>query len=164
MSNTREIKIRNLAELEQLALELGKQVSPGMGIGLVGELGAGKTTFTRSLVKALGSAEPVSSPTFVVEHLYSVLGNKDLKIIEHWDLYRLNQLPEELSEPVSPDTIRMVEWVDKFEELEKSLDLRIEILIPEDYNSDHLALVGAESPRNVVLQWNKEVSGALIKR
>lgn len=124
--------VANQAEMEALAQEIALQVKPGWSIGLCGELGAGKTTFTRSFVKALGGQEPVSSPTFVLQHEYKINNGT----LEHWDLYRLRETPEDFFEAVATDRIRVIEWADKFEEVLHSLELRIDISFPDRYTLD----------------------------
>jgi tRNA threonylcarbamoyladenosine biosynthesis protein TsaE len=111
-----------------LAREIAKGVRGGMLIGLCGELGAGKTTFTRALVAALGSVDQVSSPTYVLEHQYRADNGVQ---VEHWDLYRLSQLPDELLEPPSPDCLRIIEWSDRFQGQLGRLDLEIAFTIGE---------------------------------
>ena len=112
-----------------LAKEIAQSVRVGMVIGLCGELGAGKTTFTRALVAALGSAEQVSSPTYVLEHQYRT--DKGVQI-EHWDLYRIGHLPEELFEPPKENSIRVIEWADRFLEELGPLDLSIFFAIEDN--------------------------------
>ena len=76
-----------------------------------GELGAGKTTFVRGALRALGVTEPVTSPTFVVGHLYEAPG------VAHLDLYRLAGLGDEdpgLLDPYfGPDLVTFVEWPER---------------------------------------------------
>jgi tRNA threonylcarbamoyladenosine biosynthesis protein TsaE len=54
----------------RVAAALAATLGPGEVVHLVGDLGAGKTTFVRHAAKALGVAEPVTSPTFAVAHRY----------------------------------------------------------------------------------------------
>lgn len=116
--------ILNEAELSQFAAEFAKKISPGERIGLIGTLGAGKTTFTRAFVAALGSLDPVSSPTYVLEHRYRA---KDNIIICHWDLYRLSAAPLELLEAPAKNEIQLVEWVDKFENILETCDIILKL-------------------------------------
>lgn len=97
-----------------LAKELSKKLPGGTVVILNGPLGAGKTTLVRGIATALGARDPVSSPTFVLEHRYNIPNGA---VIEHWDLYRLTEAPLELLEPPATDTIRLIEWGDKFEEI-----------------------------------------------
>ena len=79
-------------------------------VSLSGGLGSGKTTLCAMIVKLFGGPE-VSSPTFVIGHEYETTSGE---LIEHWDLYRLAAPPAELFEPCPEDTLRLVEWGDKF--------------------------------------------------
>ncbi len=110
------------ADTERFAQEIASRIGGGKTIALNGPLGAGKTTFVRLLLRVLGSNSVVSSPTFVLCHEY-LLPNGTR--IEHWDLYRLANLPDEFSEPPRQDTIRIVEWAEKFPEFSKGADLLI---------------------------------------
>lgn len=121
-----QANIDALSDLDSLIDDLKSYFSFGKSYGLIGNLGAGKTTFTRLLMKKLGSDEQVSSPSYVLQHEYKAPGG----MIEHWDLYRLSALPIELAEPVAAGTIRIIEWADKFEECMSDLDyvLKIELI------------------------------------
>ncbi len=119
-------EVHSIEETKEFIDKILVYIKPGVTLGLIGELGAGKTTVTRYLVEKLGSKDPVSSPTYILQHEYSIEGG----VIEHWDLYRLNCQAMELSEPVSPENIRIIEWADKFDDVLKSLDysLKIDVL------------------------------------
>lgn len=92
--------IRNLKELRTVAEEflgvLSKNTPKGQGVvvGLTGDLGAGKTAFTKCVAEALGVGDVVTSPTFVLEKRYDIKQehskkNRFSKLI-HIDAYRLN--------------------------------------------------------------------------
>ena len=123
MKFNEQLEWKTLSDCEEAAVGLARTVQAGESIGLQGDLGAGKTTFLSYFVKALGSTDPVSSPTFVLQHEYK----GDGICIEHWDVYRLSEMPEELLEPVSAAGIRCIEWVDKFTELLSQVDILITI-------------------------------------
>ena len=72
-------------ETEKVGAALGKILSPGTVIAYRGDLGAGKTAFTRGLARGLGYAEPVTSPTYTIVNEY--LGGR-LPLF-HFDMYRL---------------------------------------------------------------------------
>lgn len=76
------------------------------------DLGGGKTTFTRGLVRATGSHDKVASPTFTISKLYQA---KDFDI-HHFDFYRLHEagiVADELAEFVGdPQTVVVVEWAE----------------------------------------------------
>lgn len=121
----RTIDISREEQTTDYARQLAPSLQAGVLVALVGELGAGKTALVRHLVAALGISCPVSSPSYVLMHEYQVPENK-LRV-EHWDLYRLSLLPEELREPPAANTLRLVEWADKFPEFAEEADVRIEI-------------------------------------
>ena len=72
-------------ETEKVGAALGRILNPGTVIAYRGDLGAGKTAFTRGLARGLGYAEPVTSPTYTIVNEY--LGGK-LPLF-HFDMYRL---------------------------------------------------------------------------
>ena len=97
-------------DTEQAGADLAATLRPGDVVLVSGELGAGKTTFVRGALRALGVAGPVTSPTFVVGHAYD--GTRGP--VSHLDLYRLAGMGDEdpgLLEPFfAPDAIVFVEW------------------------------------------------------
>jgi len=99
--------------LAGVAFQLAATLRPGDALALSGELGAGKTTFVRALVRALhGSDVPVSSPTFVFRQRYD-----GTPPVEHLDLFRLDDPAEAadlgLEEAFGPDRITVVEWPER---------------------------------------------------
>ena len=95
---------------EQAGAELAARLEPGDVVLVSGELGAGKTTFVRGALRALGVEGPVTSPTFVVGHAYEGTTGP----VSHLDLFRLAGMADEdpgLLEPFfAPDAIVFVEW------------------------------------------------------
>lgn len=90
--------------------KIAKSLSSPLVIELLGDVGAGKTTFTRGLAKGLGVKEAVTSPSFTISKNYQ--GEKCQLV--HYDFYRLNDpsiMSEDLQESISDeDTITVVEW------------------------------------------------------
>ena len=84
------LALNNEDETQNLAQVLAQHFTQGV-IYLVGELGAGKTTFTRYFLQSLGHTGAVKSPTYTLVEPYSIQGQD----IFHFDLYRLND-PYEL--------------------------------------------------------------------
>ena len=78
--------VKTLDETKQLANELANSLKVGDIVLLSGDLGAGKTTFTQFVFKALGVEGVVNSPTFAVLKTYNA---KD-KTLNHFDTYRIN--------------------------------------------------------------------------
>lgn len=90
-------------------------------IGLIGELGAGKTTFIQYLAKALGVKNTVNSPTFNIMKLYKTQHPK-VKQLCHVDVYRLNSAKELTALGVQEyfersDTVTVIEWADKVKKI-----------------------------------------------
>ena len=73
-------------ETEKLGEKLAKQLKPGSVLAYRGDLGAGKTAFTRGLARGLGYTEPVTSPTYTIVNEY--LGGR--MPLFHFDMYRLS--------------------------------------------------------------------------
>ena len=95
-------------ETAALAAGLAARLEAGDVVAVSGELGAGKTTFVRGAARALGVADPVSSPTFTLGHRYAARTP-----VAHLDLYRLAGLsPEEWGdlEPYFDGAVVFVEW------------------------------------------------------
>lgn len=95
---------------ERAGAELATTLEPGDVVLVSGELGAGKTTFVRGALHALGVEGPVTSPTFVVGHAYDGRNGP----LAHLDLYRLAGMEDEdpgLLDPFfAPGAIVFVEW------------------------------------------------------
>ncbi len=106
----RRIETASPEETEAAGAQLAATLAPGSVVLVSGDLGAGKTTFVRGALRALGVTEPVTSPTFVVGLLYDGARGP----IAHLDLYRLSGLDDEdpgLLDPYfGPDTVTFVEW------------------------------------------------------
>lgn len=86
-------------------------------IELVGDVGAGKTTFVRGLAKALGVKEPVTSPSFTISKSYAL---PDGKTLVHYDFYRLNDpglMQEDLKEKLKENNIIVIEWGNSIEKI-----------------------------------------------
>jgi tRNA threonylcarbamoyladenosine biosynthesis protein TsaE len=102
---------------EKVAASLGEQLKGGEVIELIGDVGAGKTTFVRGLARGSGSVDRVSSPTFTVSQLY----RSPRVTIHHYDFYRLDDIAimrEELSEVLEdPQAMVVLEWADSLQDV-----------------------------------------------
>lgn len=107
-----ELVARSLADTQTVAGALAALVRSSDVILLAGEMGAGKTAFTKSFAAALGVTEPVTSPTFTLVHSYDT----GRMVVHHADLYRLGSLHEVadlgLAELVESTGVLLVEWGD----------------------------------------------------
>ena len=97
----------------------------GWTILLTGELGAGKSTFARALIKAAGHIGPVPSPTYTLVEPYKLASGN----IYHIDLYRIAREDEllYLGFDELDDGLRLVEWPDRAPSLAEAADLGIEL-------------------------------------
>ncbi len=111
----------DLTALETEAKTFVRSLTPARTATLVtlsGELGAGKTTFTQAVAKAVGIAEAVTSPTFVLEKIYELPAGQVFERLVHIDAYRLSG-GEELSAlgfselMYDPGNLIVLEWPEK---------------------------------------------------
>ena len=96
--------------MKQLGEAIGRSVSGGEVLELVGDIGAGKTTLTKGIARALGINEPVQSPTFTISRVYD--SPKGLRLA-HYDFYRLSEagiMGDEIREAMDDDSVVVVEW------------------------------------------------------
>lgn len=102
-----KIELRNVDDTKKLAVIITEYVFKGMIIGLTGDLGAGKTTFTKYLAKSLGIDDNLNSPTFNILKVYQ--GRIDLY---HMDVYRLEDIgfDYELDDYIYGDGVSVIEW------------------------------------------------------
>lgn len=105
-------------ETKKLAAKLAKEITSGV-VALVGNLGAGKTTFTQGFADGLGIKDKIISPTFVLMRQHQIPDTK--KILYHLDLYRLEELKDikqlAINELASDENIILVEWAEKAKEI-----------------------------------------------
>ncbi len=113
-------------ETEKLGELIGQKLRGGEVIELVSDLGGGKTTLVRGLVRGLGSDAVVSSPTFMLERVYP--GRLE---VHHFDLYRLGEsgiLGQELEESLTEEgVVNIMEWGDVAHNILPAGRLKIEL-------------------------------------
>ena len=123
--------VKSLEHLNTISVKISKKLEKGDYIFLIGEIGVGKTTFTRHLINNLqkqnGLKETeVLSPTFNLLYEYDI---KDLKIM-HYDLYRIKKLGELDHLGIFSDgldTVKVIEWPDLINiPLENKLEIYLE--------------------------------------
>ena len=111
------LHIASEKETEQIGEQIGRTAKPGTVIALIGDLGTGKTTLTKSIARGLGVTETVTSPTFTIIREY----RSGRLPLYHFDVYRIAD-PEEMyelgyEEYFYGDGVCVVEWADIIEEL-----------------------------------------------
>lgn len=115
-------------ETFKLGERLAQEAKPGQVFSLTGDLGTGKTVFTKGMAAGLGITEPVSSPTFTILQVY----DEGRMPFYHFDVYRIGDI-EEMEEIGYEDCfygngVSLVEWANLIEELmpEHTVKIRIE--------------------------------------
>ena len=111
------MKINSEQEMIDFAAHiLSRAASPV--IELVGDVGAGKTTFVKGLAKGLGVKEPVTSPSFMISKAYACADGRNLI---HYDFYRLSEpglMAEDLAENLKNlNNIVVIEWSDSVKDI-----------------------------------------------
>ena len=132
----------NLVDAEATAALAGRlnAVLPsdtaGWTVLLEGELGAGKSTFARALIKAMGHNGAVPSPTYTLVEPYQLPG----RIVYHIDLYRISDEEElrYLGWTELEDGFRLIEWPDRAPGLMSAADVRLELGYAESGRDAHL--------------------------
>lgn len=147
---------RTLAsEADTLALgrALAACIEPGLTIYLIGELGAGKTTLARGLLRGLGYGGKVKSPSFTLVEVYEF----SRLYLYHFDFYRFTD-PRELGEAgfreyFNPQSVCLVEWPEKTNQAAglPAPDLRVRLEV-------------AGSGRNVAIFADSEAGATCLKR
>ncbi len=115
-------------ETYELGVEMGERATAGQVYTLIGDLGVGKTVFTKGLAAGLGVTEPVSSPTFTIVQIYE----EGRLPFYHFDVYRIGDA-EEMDEIGYEDYIygggvSLIEWADLIREIlpEHFTEIKIE--------------------------------------
>ena len=144
--------VKSLDHLNSISVKISKKLEKGDCIFLIGEIGVGKTTFTRHLInnlqkqKGLKETE-VLSPTFNLLYEYDI---KDLKIM-HYDLYRIKKASELDHLGIFSDrldTIKVIEWPDLIKTpLENKLEIYLEY--GQNENERNMKFIGFEKWTNL---------------
>ncbi len=132
MQETKQIKLKGANATKDFASGIGARLRGGEVFELIGDLGAGKTTFVIGLVKGANIDEPVSSPSFTIRNDYV---SKKLAIA-HYDFFRLSkpgELSELLNESVNESsTVSVIEWPDTIKNVLPDKHVKIEFVPQAD--------------------------------
>ena len=120
-------------ETFEFAKTFAKKLKGGEVIGLIGELGAGKTIFTKGMAAGLGIKKNITSPTFVLMKIYQIpnppgraphsgAGKSQISNICHIDAYRIKNARDITAIGAEeyfnrPDTVTIVEWADNIKKI-----------------------------------------------
>lgn len=117
---------KSVEETQDLARKLARNINPGTTISLIGDLGAGKTTFTKGFARQMGIKDHVTSPTF---KLISEYQGEKYKL-NHIDAYRMNGSEDFLNIGgeeylLSKNSITIIEWGDLLNDILPSKTIRV---------------------------------------
>ena len=127
------VNIKTISSSEDMisfGQELGNSLKGGEVIELIGDVGAGKTTFTKGLAKSLGITDEIQSPTFTISRVYEGAKNN----LVHYDFYRLNEagiMAIEMQDVIDdPNNITVIEWGEPVREVlpKKYITVKIKII------------------------------------
>ena len=132
-------------ETEQLGEQLGRTLRPGSVVAYRGDLGMGKTSFTRGLARGLGCTCRVTSPTFTIVNEYS-----GALPLFHFDMYRLDSSDELFDigweDYLSRGGVCAVEWSERVEDALPDDTLWVSIARGNGENDRIITVTGGETP------------------
>lgn len=145
MADDIRIPLPDEAATLALGARLGQALSPGLYIALSGDLGAGKTTLVRGLLRGLGFAGRVKSPTYNLVELYTLPGFD----LYHFDLYRFND-PQEwdaagFREFFNAATVCLVEWPERAAGLLPPADMHLFLGFVEEGDAREARITAASA-------------------
>jgi tRNA threonylcarbamoyladenosine biosynthesis protein TsaE len=157
--NSFEIISRNTEQTRRVGMRLGSFLQRGDVVCLVGDLGAGKTTFVQGLAAGWGSLDPVSSPTFVIVNLYRRL---DLSRLFHLDAYRLSGSSEAADldlDSILDEGALVIEWADRIIEALPAEHFWITLHYVDDSQRDLVFSARGEHYLELLNQLREQVYG-----
>lgn len=140
-----QITVKNVTELAEVAQYLAENLPTKFCLELIGDVGAGKTTFTKALVEKLGSNDEVTSPSFAINNRYQLSDGRE---VSHYDFYRLGEagvISQELLEDLmNQQTCVIVEWAETVSQVLPAERLQMTITTLAD-GGRRLELVGFDT-------------------
>lgn len=128
-----QITISSTADLDRAAAEFLEVIGNNTLIAFFAPMGAGKTTFTTAICKALGVTDPVGSPTFAIVNEYM---RADGEPMYHFDFYRINKLQEAIEiglyDYLDSGCLCIMEWPENIEDLLPEETLKVYFTINPD--------------------------------
>jgi tRNA threonylcarbamoyladenosine biosynthesis protein TsaE len=139
-------------ETEVLAAGIGARMRGGECLELSSDLGGGKTTFTKGLLRGMGSQSVVNSPTFTISKQYDAPGNMT---VHHFDFYRLQEpglIIEELREVLTDSgAVTVIEWAQTVQDVLPSE--RLLIKFEKSPDSDTTRIITLHAPDSMSEQF-----------
>lgn len=128
----------SVEETIAIGQELMDSIEGDALIALKGDLGAGKTAFTKGIAKSLGIKEPITSPTFTLLKEYE--GKRNLKHIDAYRLENMDSDPLALYDLMGEDAVIVIEWSEFIKDLYPDYLVEIEYI---DENTRNITITGA---------------------
>jgi tRNA threonylcarbamoyladenosine biosynthesis protein TsaE len=141
-----EAETAKLAQDFAAALErfLSKNPTAHLNISLEGDLGTGKTTFSRYLIQSLGHAGKVKSPTYTLCEPYPISRNGQSFTVHHFDLYRMRDPLEwqeaGFAEHFDVPGFCLIEWPEKAEGTLPPFDIQLQLIAGADENERSITM------------------------
>ena len=144
-----KINIKGIEQIDDAAREFLRRKPANPGVALYGEMGAGKTTFTKALCRVLGVVDGVNSPTFTLINEYRT-ENDDT--IYHFDFYRIEKLEEAFDigfeEFIYSGNLCLIEWPEKIGQLLPEKHVKVLVEAPD--SSERRTFTIEMMPKNVI--------------
>lgn len=137
-----KIAIKSELATQQLGEKLSRLLPRDATVELIGDVGAGKTTLTRSIARGLGITDAIHSPTFTISNRYE---SPNGQLLAHYDFYRLAEagiMEDELAEVLDDENVMtIIEWGDIIEDVlpKDRLTIRIQ---SDGESSRQLEIIG----------------------
>lgn len=135
-----------------LGQKIGRRLKGGEFVALIGDLGGGKTHFTKGIAKGLGIEGEITSPTFVIERIYR--SPKGL-FLHHFDFYRLGSFDQEIKADITDllkdkKNIVIVEWAENIPEVIPNKGLQIDFEYKNDQNREIILTPFGEKYKSLI--------------
>ena len=141
-------RTQNPAETEKIGEALGKIIKDGSVVAMFGDLGAGKTAFTRGFTRGMGINCDVSSPTFALVNEY----RGDKRTLYHFDMYRISGWDDLYStgyfDYLDAGGCLIIEWSENIEAILPDDCIRVTITKTENTDERNIEITGAEFLEN----------------
>ncbi len=144
-----EFITKSVSETEKIAEQLGKIIPPNSVVAMFGDLGAGKTAFTRGFARGMGINCDVSSPTFALVNEY----RGDSQTLYHFDMYRISGWDDLYStgyfDYLDAGGCLIIEWSENIEAVLPENCIRVSIIKTENFTERKIEIIGAEEIENI---------------
>ncbi len=143
-------KTESSSQTENIGYALAKSVKYGSVIAMFGDLGAGKTAFTRGFAKGMDISCDVSSPTFALVNEYRGGG----KTLYHFDMYRISGWDDLYStgyfDYLDTGATLIIEWSENIEAILPDDCIRVTITKTDNPDERNIEIIGAEVIENII--------------